>query len=71
MVRNSSISAVTPQTSNLINSIENAINKVFGVSPTIPTTTIQPTNPVLNYDWVSIGVVALAIGGVYYAVRKR
>lgn len=71
MVRNPSLSAVTPQASNLINSIENAINNLFGVTPTAPTTTTQPTNPTLNYDWVSIGVVALAIGGIYYAVRRK
>ena len=70
MISSNRLSAVSPQASTFVTAAENFINNLFGVT-TSSSTTPTPTNPSLNYDWISLGVLGLAGIGIYYAVRKK
>ena len=72
MVNTTPLSAVSPQASTIVTATENFINRIFGVTPSgITSASPTPTNPTLNYDWISLGVIGLAGIGIYYAVRKK
>ena len=70
MVNSKPLSAVSPQASTLVTAAENFFNNLFGVTPSASITPTA-TNPSLNYDWISLGVLGLAGVGIYYAVRKK